>query len=215
MEFANFELELFTKVADGLRPAPAFNGILKSAENGEVMFDEISTYVLFGIIDSFFRDNRDKHIFYETVPVGYGIMGMASVGYLVCMEVIGEAFITPCSKPFFISSTEHTKAINDIPGCKDYLKKRHTLDCSQQLFEACSKLNDKSVVTKAMAKDGMFWKVIRFDAFSAKYFAQMFKVYSKYMELNESDLKTHNLLPAQLLYGELEVAIRTGFLQDF
>ena len=51
MEFANFEPELFTQVADNERPAPAFHGVVKSAGTGKEMFDEIANNVLFSVID--------------------------------------------------------------------------------------------------------------------------------------------------------------------
>jgi len=116
MEFANFEPELFTQVADNERPAPAFHGVVKSAGTGKEMFDEIANNVLFSVIDSFFQpnDNGFDRLFYEEVSVGFGIMGMAGVDYLVCMEVVGRAFISPCSKPLFIGGNDHHEAINNL-----------------------------------------------------------------------------------------------------
>lgn len=76
----------------------------------------------------------------------------------------------------------------------------------------CDTLQEKSVVTKKKARDDMFWKIIRYDAFPTSYFRRLHLVYSKYKALDASELKRNNLLPAQLLYGELEVAVRTELL---
>lgn len=214
-EFANFEPELFTVVNESERPAPAFNGEIKSAGTGRVMWDEIANHVLFSVIDSFFRENQDSsyRIFYENVPIGFGLMGMAGVGYFVCMEVVGKAFITPCTKPFFIGSKDHEQAIEGLP--REKYKNSYSLNCDQEIFRQCDKLRDKSVVTGRKANDGKFWKIIRFDAFSPSYFRRMHKVYSQYQKLKTDDLQNHSLLPAQLLYGEFEVAVRTDFLEGY
>jgi len=218
LEFAEFEPGLFTRVSTDKRPNPGFNGEIKSAGTGRVMFDEVASYVLFSIIDSYFTNNQEEscRIFYENVPIGFGLMGMAGVGYLVCMEVIGKAFVTPCSQPFFIGSNEHKQTIKDLSKWADQAKDTRVLNCSHQVFAKCSKLGEKSVVTKTkLPGDDKFWKVIRYDAFPADYFRRLHKVYSKYMNLDDSELKENNLLPAELLYGELEVAICTDFLEGY
>jgi len=53
------------------------------------------------------------------------------------------------------------------------------------------------------------------DVDTADYFRRLHKVYSKYKGQTDSDLRSHNLLPARLLYGECEVAIRMEFLDNY
>ena len=223
-EFAKFEPELFTTVTETERPSPAFNGEIKCAGTGKTMWDEIATYVLFSIIHSFFEKNQGedkthyfgtKRIFYDAIPVGYGLMGMANVGFFVCMEVVGKAFITPCTKPFFIGSKDHQEVVNNLPKFEGKYQNVFTLDCTEKIFEQCDKLKEKSVVTKKPTKDGQFWKVIRYNAFPPSYFRRLHFVYSRYKALSPEELQNHHLLPAELLYGELEVSIRTEFLSGY
>jgi hypothetical protein len=213
VSFANFEPEFFARVKKDEIPSPPFNGEIKSAGSGTDMFDEIANYVLFGIIDSFFQDNSNsKRRFYENVPVGYGLMAMAHVGYLVCLELIGKAFLTPCSNPFFLGSLEHETAINGLKQNKELYNTFHILDYSQKLFQSCTLKKDKIFFTKTRTEDGFFWKIIRYDAFEGRNFQSFYHVYQQYQILTEADLQENHLIPAKLLFGELELAVRMPFL---
>ena len=56
--------------------------------------------------------------------------------------------------------------------------------------------------------------MIRYDAYDAGWFRNLHSVYSKYQRLNKEELTLHHLVPARLLYGELDVAVRMNFLKD-
>lgn len=102
------EPELFTEAAP---LHPAFNGEVKSA--GAEMYNEVLTYVMFGMLKSLFSCTAQR--FYARPPVGYGIVAFPHLGYLVAVEWIGKLFMTPVSQPFFLGSSEHASAVGDLP----------------------------------------------------------------------------------------------------
>jgi hypothetical protein len=102
---------------------PAFNGEVKPARSAgdkarPHMFDELLTYVMLGMLASFFDGvPAGAHRFFRAPPLGFGLLAFPHVGYLVAVEWAGKLFASVVSEPFFLGSAAHAAAVARLPDC--------------------------------------------------------------------------------------------------
>jgi hypothetical protein len=101
------EPELYTTSAAG---HPAFSGELKSAGTGQALYNELLTYILFGMFHSLFPAGSTRRFYYQP-PIGYSIAAFPHCGYLLGVEWIGKLLLYPISEPFFLGSDAHKAAV--------------------------------------------------------------------------------------------------------
>ena len=111
--------ELLTAVREPFHPA--FNGEVKPARSaGDTvrphMFDELLTYLMLGMLASYFRGvPTGAHRFFREPPHAFGLLAFPHVGYLVAVEWAGKLFASIVSEPFFLGSAAHEAAIARLP----------------------------------------------------------------------------------------------------
>lgn len=199
--------ELFTRTAAGTVP---FNGELKTAGNRRT-FDGVAGYVLLGMAHSLFNAPADTWRFYARPPVGYGIVGYLFAAHYVTIEMVGQLFVAPLSKPFILKSRDHQVAAEALPPIDfgapiDYKR--------SSLALAAEERTSSPVVWTAApaAEDGMFLKFLSVSTpHVVGRFDSIYKLYRRYSQLPVE--RPAALLPAQMLFGFLCVAIRMPFKQ--
>jgi hypothetical protein len=217
--------ELLTTVSE--RFHPAFNGEVKSAmSSGEktghlTMFDELETYLLLGMLGSYFRDvPRGSHRFFRAPPRAYGLVAIAHVGYLVAAEWVGKALLSIVSQPFFIASPEHAAAVARLPDAdasSDFVHVRVD-GVAVDVWAPSSSANARVLwrteppAHGADPADAFFWKLLRGDGFDAPYLRGVFAVYAALAAARASatadDPPPASLVDAELLFGAGELCVR-------
>ena len=214
------EPELYTIATRG---HPAFSGELKSAGTGQAAFNEVLTYILFGMFHSHFSAASATQRFYQQPPVGYGLVAFQHCGYLLGVEWVGKLLLYPISQPFFLGSEAHRAAIDALPD-------RVLSDCIEldvgsssppwATYPAVGPVQ-VSWTTAANAR-GRFAKLIQCTAFDkhpqggVQCFRQLFATYAAY----STAFRTHApgdpppaaLLEARLLFGPFAVLVDMPFV---
>jgi len=104
---AIIEPELFITVKHESRGCAGFNSEMKSVPTA-TLFEEMAQYVALSMTHSYFNVEDPACVYYTIPPVGYGLVGMGNVGYLLVLEWIGKIFMTPLSATsFFMESRQH------------------------------------------------------------------------------------------------------------
>lgn len=195
--------ELFARTAAG---EVAFNGELKSAGDRRT-FDGVAAYLLLGMAQSLFDAPPDTWRFYSRPPVGYGIVGYPFAAHFVSVEMIGQIFVAPLSKPFILKSQDHASAAAALPPI-DF---GAPIDYKRDSLPIIADDETAVVWTAAPTEDGMFLKFLSVKTCSAAgRFASIFRLYQNYSRLPEE--RPAALLPAEMLFGFLCVAIRMRFV---
>ena len=187
------EPELYTSSAAG---HPAFGGELKSAGTGQALYNELLTYVLFGMLRSLFPAGPTQR-FYTQPPIGYSIAAFPHCGYLLGVEWIGKLLLYPISEPFFLGSDAHKAAVDALPDIE--LSKWIELDvCGSDTSWACYPPAGPVQVswTTGADKGGRFRKLIQCSAFDnhpsggMQCFRALYATYLTYSAALEATLPT-------------------------
>ena len=215
------EPELYTTATRG---HPAFSGELKSAGAGQAAFNEVLTYILFGMFHSHFPAASATRRFYQQPPVGYGLVAFPHCGYLLGVEWVGKLLLYPISQPFFLGSEAHRAAIDALPDrvLSDCME-LDVLGSSSPPWATYPAVGPVQVswTTVANAR-GRFAKLIQCTAFDkhpqggVQCFRQLFATYAAY----STAFRTHApgdpppaaLLEARLLFGPFAVLVDMPFV---
>ena len=212
--------ELGTTVRN--RYLPAYNGEMKSAmSSGEHfrlrMFDELITYVMQGMLASYFRGlPRGCHRYFRAPPYGFGLAAFPHVGYIVLIEWVGKLLVSVVSQPFFVGSPEHAEAIKRLPE-RDFAAEIVDVRLADVEVGVWPEVGKPAVVWRIQApSDGTaepFFKIICGDGFDAATFRCLFAVYSAYNRAladaaEAGDEVPQALVKAELLFGAGEVCIQ-------
>jgi hypothetical protein len=200
------EPELFAKAKAGKAP---FNGELKTAGDKRAL-DGAVDYVLLGMAHSLFGDApANCWRFYARPPVGFGLVGFPYTAHLVSVELIGQLFAAPFSKPFVLGSLEHEAAVKSIPDI-DF---GEPIDFQvEKLFEAGKLHRHEGILWTMQPFEGHFLKFLPQNAPSSRRrFRQIFHVYRHLASLS-AEGRPPALLHAELLYGFCCLCIRMPFV---
>jgi hypothetical protein len=214
--------ELLTVVRE--RFHPAFNGEVKSAMSGGekaghlTMFDELETYLLLGMLGSYFRGvPHGSHRFFRSPPRAYGLAAIAHVGYLVAAEWVGKALLSVVSQPFFIASPEHAAAVARLPDADASSDVIHVRvdGVGVDTWAPSSSANARVLwrtEPPARDDDAFFWKILRGDGFDAPYLRGVYNSYAGLAAARASatadDPPPASLVDAELLFGAGELCVR-------
>jgi len=186
--------ELLTAPHDAFHPA--FNGEVKSARSsGDKerlrMFDELLTYLMLGMLASFFEGvPAGAHRFFRAPPYSFGLLAFPHVGYLVCVEWAGKLLASVVSEPFFVGSAAHAASVARLPD-RNFSGSQVDLRVDDANVSAWpTEPGSRAVVIwrvsppahDASGADARFFKILRGTAFDASYFRNLFAVYSRYAE---------------------------------
>jgi hypothetical protein len=206
---------------------PAFNGEVKSAMSGGestshlTMFVELETYLLLGMLGSYFRGvPPGSHRFFRAPPRAYGLAAIAHVGYLVAAEWVGKALLSVVSQPFFIASPEHAAAVARLPDAdasSDFVDVRVD-GITVESWAPSSSANARVLwrveppARDSAPADAYFWKLLRGDGFEAPYLRSVVAVYAALAAARASgaadDPPPASLVDAELLFGAGELCVR-------
>ena len=213
------EPELYTTSAAG---HPAFNGELKSAGTGQALYNELLTYILFGMFHSLFPAGSTRRFYYQP-PIGYSIAAFPHCGYLLGVEWIGKLLLYPISEPFFLGSDAHKAAVDALPDIK--LSECIELDLGESdVSWACYPPGGPVQVswTTVVDSGGRFRKLIQCSAFDnhpsggMKCFRALYATYSAYSAAlqahSQDDPRPATLLDARLLFGAFAVLVDMPFV---
>ena len=213
------EPELYTTSAAG---HPAFSGELKSAGTGQALYNELLTYILFGMFHSLFPAGSTRRFYYQP-PIGYSIAAFPHCGYLLGVEWIGKLLLYPISEPFFLGSDAHKAAVDALPDIE--LSECIELDLGgSDVSWACYPPGGPVQVSWTTVADagGRFRKLIQCSAFDnhpsggMKCFRALYATYSAYSAALQAhspdDPRPAALLNARLLFGAFAVLIDMPFV---
>jgi hypothetical protein len=213
------EPELYTTSTAG---HPAFSGELKSAGTGQAMYNELLTYILFGMFHSLFPAGPARRFYYQP-PIGYGLAAFPHCGYLLGVEWIGKLLLYPISEPFFLGSDAHKAAVDALPDVK--LSECIELDLGESDASwACYPPGGPVQVSWTTVADvgGRFRKLIQCSAFDnhpsggMQCFRALYATYSAYSAAlqahSHGDPRPAALLEARLLFGAFAVLVDMPFV---
>jgi hypothetical protein len=213
------EPELYTTSAAG---HPAFSGELKSAGTGQATYNELLTYILFGMFHSLFPAGPMRRFYYQP-PIGYGIAAFPHCGYLLGVEWIGKLLLYPISEPFFLGSDAHKAAVDSLPDIELSECIELNMDESDTSWACYPAVGPVQVSwTTVATAGGRFRKLIQCSAFDShpsggvECFRALFATYSAY----STAFRTHSqddpcpaaLLEARLLFGAFAVLVDMPFV---
>ena len=213
------EPELYTTSAAG---HPAFSGELKSAGTGQTTYNELLTYILFGMFHSLFPAGPTRRFYYQP-PIGYGLAAFPHCGYLLGVEWIGKLLLYPISEPFFLGSDAHKAAVDSLPDIELSECIELNMDESDTSWACYPAVGPVQVSwTTVATAGGRFRKLIQCSAFDShqsggvECFRALFATYSAY----SIALRTHSqddhcpaaLLEARLLFGAFAVLVDMPFV---
>ena len=213
------EPELYTTSTAG---HPAFSGELKSAGTGQATYNELLTYILFGMFHSLFPAGPTRRFYYQP-PIGYGLAAFPHCGYLLGVEWIGKLLLYPISEPFFLGSDAHKAAVDSLPDIELSECIELNMDESDTSWACYPAVGPVQVSwTTVATAGGRFRKLIQCSAFDShpsggvECFRALFATYSAY----SIALRTHSqddhcpaaLLEARLLFGAFAVLVDMPFV---
>ena len=203
------EPEVFVRARAG---HPGFNAEVKTAGDKRVL-EEVTMYVALDLANSLFRCSDAAH--YATPPVGFGLIALAHVGYIVSVEWLGVLHVAPVTDPFFLGSEAHRDAVSSLRDV-DF---GPPVDLGAVAGWTHSG-NDRTVAwtaRPAAAGSDTFFKLIWADAFApstrAARFRHLYEAYGAYARAfaDAADPPPLALLPARLLIGQFSVAAEMRF----
>ena len=213
------EPELYTTSTAG---HPAFSGELKSAGTGQATYNELLTYILFGIFHSLFPAGPTRRFYYQP-PIGYGLAAFPHCGYLLGVEWIGKLFLYPISEPFFLGSDAHKAAVDSLPDIELSECIELNMDESDTSWECYPAVGPVQVSwTTVATAGGRFRKLIQCSAFDShpsggvECFRTLFATYASYSTAlcahSQDDPCPSALLEARLLFGAFAVLVDMPFV---
>ena len=192
----------------------AFNGEVKTVGD-KLALQELAQYVAIGMVHSLFpplSNETTRNLFYATPPVGYGLLALPHVGYIVAVEWVGVLFATPVTAPFFLGSPGHKAAVE---GLVDYPCPADFVDFDT--MHGCWKLFDHSgVMTTPTGVDSKFYKLLPYSAFPPDVrgvrFRALHAAYTVYADACADREPPLSLMKARLLYGQFAVLVEMPFV---
>ena len=112
------DLHVRSRLTDERPHRPGFNGEIKSVAS--TWLEQAVYYVTMDMVRSFAPaagPDQPAHLlrFFALPPVGFALVAFPHVGYLVAVEWVGCAFVSPVSAPFVLGSAEHAAAVAALP----------------------------------------------------------------------------------------------------
>jgi hypothetical protein len=213
------EPELYTTSTAG---HPAFSGELKSAGTGQATYNELLTYILFGIFHSLFPAGPTRRFYYQP-PIGYGLAAFPHCGYLLGVEWIGKLLLYPISEPFVLGSDAHKAAVDSLPDIELSECIELNMDESDTSWECYPAVGPVQVSwTTVATAGGRFRKLIQCSAFDShpsggvECFRTLFATYASYSTAlcahSQDDPCPSALLEARLLFGAFAVLVDMPFV---
>jgi hypothetical protein len=177
------------------------------------------------IQSSYFREDEGAQSwrFYEKPPWGLAFLSCACSAVCVfSVEMVGVLLFSIYGGGCSVGSevyNEHIKLLDNVA------EQQPVVDLKNVKLIECQTAG-KKVQWTAQALDGYFYKVIRYDLFRkdccpehgvsrGDNWRRLFGVYEKYTSLCDSEDMPHALIPATLLYGEFQTAVRMPFIEGF
>jgi hypothetical protein len=208
---------------------PAFAGEVKS-QAPAIMLNEVVTYVMLCMMDSCFRVDaaRRGRRFHAAPPVGYALVALAHVGYLVGVEWVGKLLVRPISQPFFLGSPQHTAAVKALSVTPLPTEGVVVVPDADGTTWCTHPPTGPPLVswTHTRTPGGRFWKVIESTAFDkhpeggAARLRALFRVHAAYAaalarwDAASDDPPPRALVPARLCYGAFAVLVDMPFVGD-
>jgi len=206
------ELGLRVKSGEGFEGTPSATLEWKSFD--EAGIEELLQASTGALQDSFFREKGQSWKFYAQPPYGLGTLyaGPSAIA-VFCYEMVGRLIFSLYDSGYSLGTEKHKRVYDCIEKhIENDDRKKIALDLSDHVvnFEVCESVGNRVRFTRESV-NGNFYKILRHDRFKIagpKPWRDLYHVYNKLGEVQ--DLPA-SLVPAQLFYGEYQVAICMPF----